>query len=515
MRKIKMTITKKRPILLTILDGVALREENQGNAFAQAHKPNFDRYYEKYPHATLEASGLAVGLPEGQMGNSEVGHINIGAGRPVYQSLTLINKAITEKTFYENETLVKAVILAKKNSKKLHIMGLLSDGGVHAHIEHFYAMLKLAKMHQLENVYIHVFTDGRDVAPKSGIEYLKQLEENIRKIGIGKIASVSGRYYAMDRDKRWERVESAYEVVVEHKGNQTENACIYMESQYAKGIYDEFIKPVSISGVHGKIEEGDSVVFLNFRPDRAIQLASVITNKEYCEFSPAYRPSNLFFVCMMRYADTVTNAEIAYKPVGLEKTFGEYVSSLGLTQLRISETEKYPHVTFFFNGGNDVPYKGEERILINSPKVATYDLQPEMSAYELTDALLEEIKADKFDTIILNFANPDMVGHSGMLEPTIKAIEAVDECLGKIVDLVLEKGGAAIITADHGNADEVLTVDNQPMTAHTTREVPFIVTDTKVELRKKGALCDIAPTLLDLLGVEKPEEMTGVSMLIN
>ncbi len=508
-----MTTVKKRPVLLVILDGVALREETKGNAFAQANKPNFDRFYAKYPHATLEASGLAVGLPEGQMGNSEVGHTNIGAGRPVYQSLTLINKAIKEKTFFDNEVLVSAVEKAKANNKKLHIMGLVSDGGVHAHIEHLYAVLELAKKHGLENVCVHVFTDGRDVAPQSGVEYIKDLEKKMTEIGVGQIASISGRYYAMDRDKRWDRVERAYNVIVEHAGEQISNVTDYVKTQYAEGIYDEFIAPASVASVEGKIDDGDSVIFLNFRPDRAIQLASVITNPEYGEFKPSYRPKDVTFVCMMKYADTVINNEIAYKPVGLENTFGEYVSSLGLKQLRIAETEKYPHVTFFFNGGNDVPYPGEERILINSPKVATYDLQPEMSAYEVTDALLEAISSEKFDTIILNFANPDMVGHSGMLEPTIKAIEAVDECLGKVVDLVLEKGGAAIITADHGNADEVLTEADEPMTAHTTRDVPFIVTESEVTLREKGALCDIAPTLLDMLGLEKPAEMTGESMI--
>lgn len=508
-----MVKINKRPVLLAILDGVALRDEEHGNAFKQAKKPNFDRFWQTYPHTTLTAAGLAVGLPEGQMGNSEVGHTNIGAGRVVYQSLTLINKAIEEGTFFENEKLVRAVEQAKEQGKKLHILGLLSDGGVHAHIQHIIAMLELAKKKGLNDVYLHVFMDGRDVAPQSGKSYLIEIEEKMKELGVGQIASISGRYYAMDRDKRWERVERAYETVVEHKGHEVDNAVDYIQSQYKQKIYDEFIEPAIIKDVEGRIDDGDSVVFVNFRPDRAIQLASVITNAEYAPINVNHRPKNLYFVCMMKYADTVLNAEIAYAPQELKNTFGEFASAKGLTQLRIAETEKYPHVTFFFNGGVNEPYPGEERILIDSPKVATYDLQPEMSAYEVTDALLDAIESDKFDTIILNFANPDMVGHSGMLEPTIKAVEVVDECLGKVVDLVLEKGGAAIITADHGNADEVLTDENEPMTAHTTRVVPCIVTLPNIELRNDGALSDIVPTMIDLLGLDKPEEMTGETVI--
>lgn len=506
---------KQRPVLLAILDGVALRDEKVGNAFALANTPNFDRYWETYPHTRLEASGLPVGLPDGQMGNSEVGHTNIGAGRPVYQSLTLINKAISDQTFFTNTTLINAAAAMKSAGSKLHLMGLVSDGGVHSHIEHLYALLELAKQQQIAQVYVHVFTDGRDVAPDSAVNYIQQLEAKMKELGIGQIASISGRYYAMDRDKRWERVAKAYEVIVEHKGLEVSDALSHLQAQYREGVYDEFIEPAAISGVAGNIMDNDTVIFFNFRPDRAIQLASVVTNENYESFTPAYRPQNLTFVCMMKYSDTVSTDQIAFRPQELKNTFGEYVSHVGLTQLRIAETEKYPHVTFFFNGGNDVAYPNEERILINSPQVATYDLQPEMSAYEVTDALIEAIQSDRFDTIILNFANPDMVGHSGMLEPTIKAVEVVDECLGKIVDLIVAKGGAAIITADHGNADEVLTADEKPMTAHTTRQVPFIVTEQDVQLRNNGALCDIAPTLLTLLGVEKPEEMTGQSMIIS
>jgi len=504
---------KKRPILLTILDGVALREEEHGNAFAQANKPNFDRYWDNFPHTTLEASGLAVGLPEGQMGNSEVGHTNIGAGRPVYQSLSLINKSIADGAFFNNEILVNAMNDAKQNHKKLHIMGLVSDGGVHSHVDHLYAVVELAKQEGVNDVYIHAFTDGRDVAPKSGLGAIQELANKLETIGVGEIASISGRYYAMDRDKRWDRVEKAYDAIVVHAGPETNNAIEYIQSQYDNNVFDEFIEPAAVTGVDGRIDDGDSVIFINFRPDRAIQLASVITNPEYDSFVPAYRPTNLTFVSMMNYADTVKDALVAFKPQNLVNTLGEYVAARGLQQLRIAETEKYPHVTFFFNGGKDVTYEGEQRILIDSPKVATYDLKPEMSAYGVTEALMEAINTDTFDLIILNFANPDMVGHSGKLEPTIKAIEAVDACLGRIVDLVLEKGGAAIITADHGNSDEVLTDDDQPMTAHTTRDVPFIVTDNNVVLRDKGVLGDIAPTLLDLLGLPKPEEMLGESMI--
>jgi len=504
---------KKRPVLLTILDGVALRHAEHGNAFAQANKPNFDRYWAEFPHATLEASGLAVGLPAGQMGNSEVGHTNIGAGRPVYQSLSLINKSIEDREFFANDQLVAAMDNAKKNNKKVHIMGLVSDGGVHSHVDHLYATVELAKQQGVEDVYIHAFTDGRDVPPKSGLATISKLVDELKSIGVGTLASISGRYYAMDRDKRWDRVEKAYKAIVEHTGTETADALSYMETQYAQNNFDEFIEPAAITGVDGKIDDGDSVIFINFRPDRAIQLASVMTNPAYESFTPAYRPTDLTFVCMMNYASTVKDAHVAFKPQALVNTLGEYVSAQGLKQLRIAETEKYPHVTFFFNGGKDVIYEGEERILIDSPKVATYDLKPEMSAYEVTEALIDAINSDTFDLIILNFANPDMVGHSGMLAPTIKAIEAVDECLGQIVDLVLDKGGAAIITADHGNSDEVLTDEGEPMTAHTTRDVPFIVTEHNVSLRDKGILADIAPTLLDLWGLQQPEEMSGESMI--
>ncbi|MGL4663278.1 MAG: 2,3-bisphosphoglycerate-independent phosphoglycerate mutase [Culicoidibacterales bacterium] len=504
----------KTPYLLCILDGVAIRDEEYGNAFKQAHKPNFDRYWATYPHTLAHAAGGRVGLPDGQMGNSEVGHMNIGAGRVVYQSLTLINKMIETGEFFDNEKLLHAVKNAKENGKKLHIYGLLSDGGVHSHMLHTFALLELAKKENFADVYVHAFLDGRDVEPDSAVRYVAALEAKMKELGVGQLATVAGRYYAMDRDKRWERVELAYNTIVDGDGPVFEDAVTYIKGQYAEGVYDEFVIPAVHSGVDGKLQDGDSVVFTNFRPDRAIQLASVLTNADYESFTPNRRPQDLTFVCMMKYADTVKNTEIAFALQKLTNVFGDVIAANGLTQLRIAETEKYPHVTFFFDGGVEKEIPGADRILIPSPKVATYDLKPEMSAYEVKAALVEAIKADKYDAIILNFANPDMVGHSGMLEPTKKAVEAVDECLGEVVDLIIEKGGVAIITADHGNSDEVTTMEGQPMTAHTTRDVPVIVTKQGVSLREDGAICDLIPTMLDVMGVEKPVEMTGESFIV-
>lgn len=506
----------KKPVLLTILDGFGFRDEVFGNAVKQAKKPNFDRYYEKYPHTTLRADGEFVGLPKGQMGNSEVGHLNIGAGRVVYQSLALLNKEIDEKTFFENNVLKKAIDNAKNNS--LHIIGLLSDGGVHSHINHIIALLEMAKINDVKNVYIHCILDGRDVEPESAIKYIKQLEEKINEFQVGKIASISGRYYSMDRDKRWDRIEKAYDAIVCADGNSFIDPIEYINSEYQNDRSDEFILPAYNANVCQKINDNDSVIFANFRPDRAIQLSSVLTNKDYNPkkenpiFIPKYRPQNLVFVQMMKYSDDVIG-DIAFSLEELKNTLGDVVSGNNLTQVRIAETEKYPHVTFFFDGGIEKEIKGCKRVLIDSPKVATYDLKPEMSAYEVCDSLLKLIEENNTDLYILNFANPDMVGHSGKLEPTIKAIEAVDECLGKIVDALLAKGGYALITADHGNADKVLNEDGTPNTAHTTEKVPVIVTKENIELRTDGALCDIAPTLLDLLNVEKPKEMTGKSLI--
>ncbi|MBN8253045.1 2,3-bisphosphoglycerate-independent phosphoglycerate mutase [Priestia flexa] len=507
----------KKPTALIILDGFALRDEEKGNAVKHAKKPNFDRYWNEFPHATLQASGEAVGLPEGQMGNSEVGHLNIGAGRIVYQSLTRVNVAIREGEFEKNETLVAAVKHAKEKGTSLHLFGLLSDGGVHSHIEHLYALLRLAKKEDLEKVYIHGFLDGRDVAPQSAEQYLKELNEKIEEYGVGEIATLSGRYYSMDRDKRWERVEKAYRAMVYGDGPSYTSPQECVKDSYENGVYDEFVLPSVITKEDGSpvatIKDEDSVIFYNFRPDRAIQISNTFTNEDFRSFDRGEKhPKNLHFVCLTHFSETV-DGYVAFKPVNLDNTLGEVLSQNNLKQLRIAETEKYPHVTFFMSGGREAEFPGEKRILIDSPKVATYDLKPEMSAYEVTDALLAEIEGDKQDAIILNFANPDMVGHSGMLEPTVKAIETVDECLGKIVDAILAKGGTAIITADHGNSDEVITLEGNPMTAHTTNPVPVIVTKQGVELREGGILGDLAPTMLNLLDVAQPKEMTGKTLI--
>ncbi|MGG2085872.1 2,3-bisphosphoglycerate-independent phosphoglycerate mutase [Priestia aryabhattai] len=507
----------KKPVALIILDGFALRDEDKGNAVTHAKKPNFDRFWNEYPHATLQASGEAVGLPEGQMGNSEVGHLNIGAGRIVYQSLTRVNVAIREGEFEQNETLVAAVKHAKEKGTNLHLFGLLSDGGVHSHIEHLYALLRLAKSEGLEKVYIHGFLDGRDVAPQSAETYLKELNEKIEEYGVGEIATLSGRYYSMDRDKRWERVEKSYRAMVYGEGPSYTSAEECVKDSYENGIYDEFVLPSVITKEDGSpvatIQDEDAVIFYNFRPDRAIQISNTFANEDFRSFDRGEKhPKNLHFVCLTHFSETV-DGYVAFKPINLDNTLGEVLSQNNLKQLRIAETEKYPHVTFFMSGGREAEFPGETRILIDSPKVATYDLKPEMSAYEVTDALLSEIEGDKQDAILLNFANPDMVGHSGMLEPTVKAIETVDECLGKIVDAILAKGGTAIITADHGNADEVITLEGNPMTAHTTNPVPVIVTKQGLELREDGILGDLAPTMLTLLDVAQPKEMTGKTLI--
>lgn len=502
----------RKPVALIILDGFALRDETFGNAVAQSKKPNFDRYWETYPHATLTAFGEAVGLPEGQMGNSEVGHLNIGAGRIVYQSLTRINKSIREGQFFENEKLLGAMDHVKKHQSKLHIMGLLSDGGVHSHYNHLFALLKMAKQNGIQEVYVHGFLDGRDVGPKTALGYIEETEKQMEEIGAGKFASIHGRYYAMDRDKRWQRVELSYKALVDGEGKTASSAKAGVEESYSNDVTDEFVVPFVIVE-DGKpvatIDTNDAVIFFNFRPDRAIQLSTVFTNDQFNGFELSDKhPQNLKFVTFTEYSEEVF-ADVVFENENLVNTVGEVISNHGLTQLRIAETEKYPHVTYFMSGGREEKFPGEERILIASPKVATYDLKPEMSAYEVTDALLKELEADKFDAIILNYANPDMVGHSGMLEPTIKAIEAVDKCLGRVVDKIIELGGAAIITADHGNSDEVLTLEGKPMTAHTTNPVPVIVTKQGITLRENGILADLAPTMLKLLNIEQPAEMTG------
>ncbi|MCR8636226.1 2,3-bisphosphoglycerate-independent phosphoglycerate mutase [Paenibacillus radicis (ex Xue et al. 2023)] len=510
-------MSRPKPVALIILDGFGLRGEITGNAVAQANKPNYDRYWNEYPHTTLVACGEAVGLPEGQMGNSEVGHLNIGAGRVVYQDLTRISKSIRDGEFFENETILGAIRNAKDNGKKLHLYGLLSDGGVHSHIAHLFALLEVCKKEQFEEVYIHAFLDGRDVAPDSAKGYMGQLLAKIDEIGVGKMATVQGRYYAMDRDKRWERTEKSYRAMVYGEGPQFTDPMEAIVDSYEKSVFDEFVMPTVIVKADGSpaalVESGDSVIFLNFRPDRAIQLSQVFTNSDFRGFDRGEKcPADLYFVCLTLFSESV-DGFVAYKPKNLDNTLGEVLAQNNLKQLRTAETEKYPHVTFFFSGGRDKELPGETRILIPSPKVATYDLQPEMSAYELAEAAVAEIEAERQDVIILNFANPDMVGHSGLLEPTIKAVEATDACLGKVVEAVLAKGGVALITADHGNADLVTNADGSRNTAHTTNPVPFIVTSKHVTLRNDGILADIAPTILTLLEVAQPEEMTGSKLI--
>ncbi|GIP34260.1 2,3-bisphosphoglycerate-independent phosphoglycerate mutase [Paenibacillus sp. J2TS4] len=511
-------MSRPKPLALIIMDGFGLREEVQGNAVAQANKPNYDRLWQEYPHTTLTACGEAVGLPEGQMGNSEVGHLNIGAGRIVYQDLTRISKSIREGEFFDNEVLTEAILHAKQNNKKVHLYGLLSDGGVHSHIAHLFALLELCKKEEVKEVYIHAFLDGRDVAPDSAKQYMEQLLAKIEEIGVGKVATVQGRYYAMDRDKRWDRVEKSYRAMVYGEGPQFQDSVEAIVKSYEQSVYDEFVLPTVIVDGNGKpnglVESEDSVIFFNFRPDRAIQLSQVFTNSDFRSFDRGEQfPQNLHFVCMTLFSETV-GGFVAYKPKDLDNTLGEVLAQTGLTQLRTAETEKYPHVTFFFSGGRDVELPGETRVLINSPKVATYDLKPEMSAYELTESTLREIESGKHDVIIINFANPDMVGHSGLVEPTVRAVETVDHCVGQLVDALLAKGGMAVITADHGNADIVRDEQDRPFTAHTTNPVPFIVTDKNMTLREGGILADIAPTMLSLLNIEQPKEMTGQSLVV-
>lgn len=508
---------ENKPVALIILDGFAMREETYGNAVKQAHTPNFDRYWDAYPHTTLTACGEAVGLPDGQMGNSEVGHLNIGAGRIVYQSLTRINKGIEDGTFQKNEAILEACTHVKKSKSSLHLFGLLSDGGVHSHINHLFALLEVAKEQGIKDVYVHGFLDGRDVGPKTALTYIRDLQEKMKHIGVGQIASLHGRYYAMDRDRRWERVEKSYRTLVYGEGNTFSNPEEAVEASYESGITDEFFEPTVIVNENSTpiatVKNHDAIIFFNFRPDRAIQLSEVFTNPSFHGFSLGEKaPNNIHYVTMTPYSDAV-KANIIYPPETLVNTMGEAVEKAGLSQLRIAETEKYPHVTYFFSGGEHKEFNNEKRILIDSPKVPTYDLKPEMSAYEVTEALLKEIENDTPDFIVLNFANPDMVGHSGDLQATIQAVEVVDECLGKVVDQIEKQNGVAIITADHGNADEVLTLDGKPMTAHTTNPVPVIVTKKGLTLRDGGILADLSPTACELLGVEQPKEMTGKSLI--
>lgn len=497
--------------VLIILDGYGLAAPTAGNAVAQAKKPNLDKLFSSNPYSTLSASGLDVGLPAGQMGNSEVGHTNIGAGRVVYQELTRITKSIQDGDFFTNEALVGAMENCKKNSSALHLMGLMSDGGVHSHNTHLYGIMELAKRSGIDKVYIHCFMDGRDVPPTSGKDYLAELYKKCDEIGVGEIATVMGRYYAMDRDNRWERVVKAYKAMTEGEGVKFDCACKMMEESYANDVTDEFIVP-AVSEKAVPVKDNDSIVFFNFRPDRAREITRAFVDPAFSGFERE-QLKGLYYVCMTQYDATMPNVHVAFKPESLENTFGEYISDKGLKQLRIAETEKYAHVTFFFNGGVEKQYPGEDRILVKSPAVATYDLQPEMSAYEVTDKLLAAIDSDKYDAIILNYANCDMVGHTGVFDAAVKAVEAVDTCVGKIVDAVAAKGGVTLITADHGNADKMYEADGSPFTAHTTNPVPFIVVGYPCELREGGRLCDIAPTMLKIMGLEQPKEMTGVSII--
>ena len=502
----------KKPVMLMILDGWGVAPASDVNAATLAQTPNLDRYFAEFPHTTLEASGMEVGLPEGQIGNSEVGHLNIGAGRIIYQSLTRITKAIKDGDFFDNEVLCACMDKTKNAGKALHLMGLLSDGGVHSNINHLIALLKMAKARGLEKVYVHAFLDGRDVPPKSAVGFIKQLQEAIAGMEFGKIATVMGRYYAMDRDNRWDRIEKAYKTLVLGEGNLVADPVQGVEASYDAGVTDEFVEPMVVEGVDAKITSGDGIIFFNFRPDRARQITRALNDAEFPHFERPASALPVNYVCMTQY-DATIDAPVAYPPEEYNDTLGEVLAKEGKHQLRIAETEKYAHVTFFFNGGVEEPNLNEERILINSPKVATYDLQPEMSAYDVTDALLAELDKDKFDVVVLNYANPDMVGHTGVLPAAIKAMEAVDECVGKVVDKVLSLGGSVCITADHGNLEKMAEADGTPHTAHTTNIVPFILVSNEEHKLHSGVLADIAPTMLELLNIEKPAVMTGSSLI--
>lgn len=495
-----------------ILDGFGIGKHDNTNAIFNAKKPNIDKLFSSNPITQIGASGMDVGLPDGQMGNSEVGHTNIGAGRIVYQELTRITKTINEDKLKENDAIVGAMDSALKNGTALHLMGLLSSGGVHSHNTHLYGILELAKKKGLDKVYIHAFLDGRDVPPSSAAEFVEECMKETEKIGVGKIATVMGRYYAMDRDNRWDRVEKAYAAMVYGEGVEADCPVCAVKNSYEQGVTDEFVVPAVIKD-GATIKPNDSVIFYNFRPDRAREITRALVDPEFKGFERKNGFFPLRYVCMTQYDATMPNVEVAFKPQTLNNTMGEYISSLGMEQLRIAETEKYAHVTFFFNGGVEKQYPGEDRILVKSPAVATYDLQPEMSAYEVTDKLVPAIKSGKYDVIILNFANCDMVGHTGVFEAAVKAVEAVDTCVGKVIDAVKEMDGVALITADHGNADKMIDDDGEPFTAHTTNPVPFCVVGYDCELREGGRLADIAPTMLQIMNLPQPEEMDGKSLI--
>jgi 2,3-bisphosphoglycerate-independent phosphoglycerate mutase len=506
-------------ILLLVMDGYGINLHKKGNAIALAKKPNLDRIFSHYPYTTLSASGLDVGLPEGQMGNSEVGHLNLGAGRIVYQEITRIDKAIKDKTFFQNSVLTEAMEMAKKRGSDLHLMGLVSDGGVHSSLDHLYALLKMAGERKVENVLVHAFMDGRDTSPTAGVGYLEELLAKFKEIGVGKLATVAGRYYAMDRDKRWERLEKAYRAMVYGEGPKTNDVISAMKKSYEDKVTDEFIIPLVISQdddfASSRIKKNDVGIFFNFRADRARELSWALADESFKEFTRS-DGMTIELINMTLY-DEKLKCKIAFPPIKLAHILGEVLSQKGMKQLRIAETEKYAHVTFFFNGGEEIPFAGEDRILIHSPKVATYDLKPEMSAFELTEAVVKEIRLKKYDFILLNYANADMVGHTGVIPAAVKAIEAVDQCVGEVISAVKEVKGTAMITADHGNADQMIDPSNgEVFTAHTTNPVPFalVIEDSKVKLRSGGKLADVAPTILHLMKIEKPKEMEGENLII-
>ena len=507
---------KKHPLALIILDGFGYRKETEGNAIAMAKKPVLDEVFSAHPHTLIGASGMDVGLPDGQMGNSEVGHTNIGAGRIVYQELTRITKSIQDGSFFQNEAFLAAVDQCRWFNSTLHIFGLMSDDGVHSHLDHICALLELAKREGLKKVCVHCFMDGRDTPPTSGKGYVQKIQDKIDELGVGCIATVSGRYYAMDRDKRWDRLERAYSAIVYGQGELYPSATAGIQASYDKGVTDEFIEPFIVTE-NAFIRRDDAVIFANFRPDRAREITRALVDPDFDGFAREEGNLPIKYVCMTQYDATMPNVEVAFKPQSLKNTFGEYIADKGLTQLRIAETEKYAHVTFFFNGGVEKEYKNEDRALIKSPSVATYDLKPEMSAYEVTDEVVKRIEADKYDVIILNFANCDMVGHTGVIPAAVKAVEAVDTCVGRVLDALLAHGGCALVTADHGNADQMLDTDGKsPFTAHTTNPVPLALVgrDDVKALAEGGVLADLAPTMLDLLGLAQPEEMTGHSLIV-
>ena len=500
----------KTPTTLIIMDGFGLAPAAADNAVSLANTPVLDKLFKEYAHTTLSASGLDVGLPAGQMGNSEVGHTNIGGGRVVFQDLPRISRAIEDGSFFKNEAYNKAMDDCLKNDSSLHLYGLLSDGGVHSHIEHLFALLQMARDKGLTKVYVHCFLDGRDVSTTSGKGFVQELQDKCAAIGVGKIATVMGRYYAMDRDKRWERVQIAYDAMVYGEGHRSSDPVAAVAESYANGITDEFVEPVVIDP-DGTISDNDSIIFFNYRPDRAREITRAIVDPDFDGFAREFFPTT--YVCNTEYDASMPNVLVAWPRIAVKNGLGEYLSSMGMTQLRIAETEKYAHVTFFFNGGVEKQYPGEDRVLVPSPKVATYDLQPEMSAFEVCDKCVERIESGAYDVIILNFANCDMVGHTGVLEAAVKAVETVDTCVGRVVDATLKMGGIAMVTADHGNAEDMKQPDGSPMTAHTTNLVPFILCGAGTELRP-GRLADIAPTILDVMGLACPPEMDGKTLIV-